>query len=64
MKAAVVREAKREAEGRFGTKLSQDFEENRKMFGEEVKRVRKGVKGEEIRLKDREGNMLVEGKSV
>ena len=29
---AVVRKAKREAEDRFGVKLSQDFEENRKMF--------------------------------
>ena len=39
---AVVREAKREAEDRFGAKLSQDFEGNKKMFWKEVKRVRKG----------------------
>ena len=61
---AVVREAKKEAEDRFGTKLSQDFEGNRKMFWKEVKRVRKGVQGEEMRVKDRDGNMLVEGKAV
>ena len=29
---ALVREAKRKAEDRFGTKLSQDIEGNRKMF--------------------------------
>ena len=38
---AIVREAKRGAEDRFGAKLSQDFEGNRKMFWKEVKRVRK-----------------------
>ena len=36
----VVREAKRNTEERFGTKLSQNFEGNKKMFWEEVKRVR------------------------
>ena len=61
---AVVREAKKEAEDRFGAKLSQDFEGNRKMFWKEVKRVRKGVQGEELRVKDRDGTMLVEGKAV
>ena len=39
---AVVREAKKEPEDRFGTKLSQDFEGNRKMFWKEVKRVGRG----------------------
>ena len=61
---AVVREANREAEDRFGPQLSQDFEGNRKMFLKEVKRVRKGVQGEEVRVKDKDGNMLVEGKAV
>ena len=43
----VVREAKRDAEDRFGTKISQNFEGNRKMFWIEVKRGRKRVQGEE-----------------
>ena len=34
------------------------------MFGKEEKRVRKGEQGEEMRNKDRNGNMLVEGKAV
>ena len=35
---AVVRESKRKAEDRFGTKLSQTFEGNRTIFWKEVKR--------------------------
>ena len=46
------------------TDFSQNFEWNRKMFWKEVKRVRKGLQGEETRVKDRDGNMLVEGKAV
>ena len=42
---AVLREAKREAEDRFGAKLIQDFAGNRKMFLKEVKRVRKESRG-------------------
>ena len=34
------------------------------MFWKELKRVRKRVKGEEMRVKDRDGNMQVEGKAV
>ena len=45
---AVARETKREADDRFGMKLIHDFEGNRKIFWKEVKRVRKGVQGEEI----------------
>ena len=60
MHAAVVREAKREAEDRFGTKHSPNSELNRKMFWKEVKRVRKGEQEEEMRVKDRDGIMLVE----
>ena len=61
---AVVREAKIEADDRFGTKLSLDLERNRKMFCKEVKRVRKGVQEEEMRVKNRDGHMLVDGKAV
>ena len=35
-----------------------------KMFWKEVKRMRKGVQGEEMRVNDRDGNMLVVGKAV
>ena len=61
---AVVREAKKEAEDRFDAKPNQDFEGNRKIFWKKVMRVRKGVQREEMRVKDRDGNMLVEGKAV
>ena len=61
---AVVREAKREAEDRFGLKLSQNFEGNMKVFWKEVKSVRRGVQGEEMRIKDSDGNMQVEGKAL
>ena len=39
---AVVREAKREAEDRFGTKLILNSDVNGKMFLKQVKRVWKG----------------------
>ncbi len=38
----VVKEAKRVADRRWGMRLSGNFEENKKMFWKEVKRVRKG----------------------
>ena len=57
----VIREAKREEKDRFGAKLCQDFEGKGKMFWKEVKRVRKGLHGEEMRVKDRDGNLLIEG---
>ena len=44
---AVVRESKRKVEDTFRTNLGQNFEGNRKMFWKEVKRVWKGVQGEE-----------------
>ena len=34
------------------------------MFWREVKRIRKGVLGDEMRIKNRDGNMLVERKKV
>ena len=51
---AVVREAKREreAEDRFDAKLSQNFEGYWKLFWKGVKRVRKEVHGNEMRVKD------------
>ena len=58
MKAVV-----RQAEDRFETKLSQNFERNRKIW-KEVKWVQKRVQGGEMRVKDRDENMQVEGKAV
>ena len=46
---AVVREAKKESEDKFGMKVSQNFEENRKIFWKEMRRVHKRVQGEERR---------------
>ena len=34
------------------------------MFWKEVKRVWKGEQGEETRVKDRDGNILIEGKAA
>ena len=49
---------------RLGTKLSQNFEGNRKLFLKQVKRARKGGQREVMRVKDSDGNMLVERKAV
>ena len=51
-------------EDRFGTKLSLIFEGYGKMVWKEVKKVRIGEQGEEMRVKDRDGNMLIEGKAA
>ena len=59
----VVREEKRKADERFGRKLSECFEDNKKMFWKEVKRVRKVGEREE-RVKDVSGNVLVEKAAV
>ena len=59
MKAVV-----RETEDRFGAKLRQNFEGNRKMFWKEMKRVRRGEQGKKMRVKDRDGNTLIEGKAA
>ena len=40
------------------------FERERKMYWDKAERVRKGVQGEEMKIKDRLGNMLVEGNAV
>ena len=50
----IVKAVVEEAEEKFEMKLSQNFEGNRKMFWKEVKKVRKGVQGDEMRVKDRD----------
>ena len=59
----VVREEKRKADERFGRKLSESYQCNRKMFWKEVKRVRKGGEREE-KVKDANGKVLVEKAEV
>ncbi|MCP4255879.1 MAG: hypothetical protein GY775_21255 [Candidatus Scalindua sp.] len=60
----IVKEAKRVADMRWGMRLSGNFEENKKMFWKEVKRVRKGETGSEKRVKDLNGQLLVESEDV
>ena len=56
-----VKEAKKEADERWGCRIMQNFEGNRKMFWKEVKRVRKeNISGDGcVRMKDENGDMLV-----
>ena len=59
-----VGEAKRAADWRWGQRLGEDFEQNKKMFWKEVKRVRKGESKREETVKDENGQLLVEGGAV
>ena len=47
-----VQAAKRMADRRWGERFRNDFEGNKKMFGKEVKRVRKGEQAKEETVKD------------
>lgn len=60
----VVREAKRNADWRWGRKLEQNFGENQKMFWKEVKRLRRDEGGREERVRDANGELLVEKGAV
>ena len=53
-----VREAKREADFRWGQGFSRDFEQNKKKFWKEVKRVRRGGSRNEETVKDDNGRLL------
>ena len=53
-----VKEAKRRADWRWGQKIGENFEQNKKMFWKEVKRLRKGESGREETVKDASGNLL------
>ena len=59
-----VRDAKRGADWRWGQKLGENYERNKKMFWKEVKRVRKGESRREEAVKDENGELLVEGGAV
>ena len=53
-----VRHAKVAADERWGRRMTDNFQENKKMFWKEVKRVRKGESGKEERVKAVDGRML------
>ena len=56
-----VQAAKRMADRRWGERLGNDFEGNKKMFWKEVKRVRKGEQAREEMVKDVNGQILRDG---
>ena len=59
-----VQAAKRMADRRWGERLGNDFEGNKKMFCKEVKRVRKGEQAREEMVKDVNGQILCDGVEV
>ena len=61
-----VKEAKREADERWGDRVMQNFGGNRKMFWKEVKRVRKENSngGGCVGMKDENGDMVVDKEEV
>ena len=59
-----VQAAKRMAYRRWGERLGNDFEGNKKMFWKEVKRVRKGEQEREEMAKDVNGQILRDGVEV
>ena len=60
----MVRRAKRDADARWGRRLGENFEENKKMFWKEVKRVRNGENGREDAVKEVNGSLLLESGDV
>ena len=56
--------AKRRADEEWGQKLTHDFSERKKVFWKEVKRLRKGDANEEVKVKDANGRLLLEGSEV
>ena len=55
----LIKEAKREADERWGSNLMRDFERNKKMFWKEVKRERKENVGRAVGINDSDGVKLV-----
>jgi len=60
----VVKEEKRRANERWCRNVSEKFDENKKMFWKEVKKLRKGNDSMEARVRDVNGNVLCDDKSV
>ena len=59
-----VKVAKREADEKFGRRISDNFKENKKMFWKEVKRVKGGDSNREESVKDKRGKLLVDNEAV
>ena len=59
-----VQVVKRMADWRWGERLGNDFEGNKKMFWKEVKRVRKGEQARDEMVKDVNGQILSDGIEV
>ena len=54
----MVREAKREANNKWGQDFGRSYEENKKKFWKELKRIRKGASKMEEVVKDRNGQLV------
>ena len=59
-----VERAKRRADDRWGSKLTEDFCGNKKMFWKEVKRTRREKSGKEETVKAVDGTVLTEKKAI
>jgi len=59
-----VRVAKKKADEDWGRRMGRNFEEKRKVFWKEVKRIRKEESGREEKVKDKNGKLLVCGNEV
>ena len=59
-----VKVAKRMADWRWGERLGNDLEGNKKMFWKEVKRMRKGEQARDEMVKDVNGQILRNGIQV
>ena len=59
-----VKEAKREANERWGSKLVEDYDRNKGMFWKEVQRGRKGDEKRVDRINGANGELLVDGEEV
>ena len=60
----VIKDAKDEANERWGGRLMEDFERNKKMFWKEVRRVKMGEEKKSEKMKDANGNMLMTEEEV
>ena len=60
----LIKEAKKEADERWGSRLMRDFGSNKKMFWKEVKRERKDCVGRSVGIKDVNGDKLVSKEDV
>ena len=64
MKLSVSPAAKKMADRRWGERLGNDFEGNKKMIWKEVKRARKGEQAREEMVNDVNGQLLCNGVDV